>query len=60
MAARRINSARFTIEPQIDENTRAGTEVTVSVTVPANANSSGPQWYFKDSVLTTRVVIVRN
>jgi Flp pilus assembly protein TadG len=58
--ARTIEDAVITINPTINANTPSGTEVTVTVSAPANSNSFAPLWYFSDTTVAGRVVMIRN
>lgn len=59
LEARKIRKGTIEISPEVDATTIPGTAVTVTITVPANENSIGPVWYFKDSVITAQVTMAK-
>jgi TadE-like protein len=60
MSARGIENATFTINPSIDSTVLPGTPISVTVQAPANSNSIGPQWYYRDATLSATIGMVRN
>ena len=54
-----VPSNAIQITPNVNSQTRPGTTISVSVTVPANANSIGPAFYYQNSTLTSSVVMTR-
>ena len=58
--ARGVRDGTISIQPLITSQTAAGTTITVSVQAPANSNAYAPLWYFRDSTVEARVVMVRN
>lgn len=58
--ARDIQGATIDIQPKINSTTPSGTEVTVTVTAPSNANAIAPLWYFNGRNVVAQVVMVRN
>ncbi|MCC7419887.1 MAG: pilus assembly protein [Planctomycetaceae bacterium] len=59
LTAQAIHGAEVSIEPPISFDTPVGQIVTVTVSAPANNNSVGIQWYFKDAPLKGTVVMMR-
>lgn len=60
ISARRINGATVSVSPRnVSAATAKGTQITVTVTAPANANAISPVWFFKNSNMTKQVVMIR-
>lgn len=58
--ARHVQEATIQIQPAAGATTPSGTEITVTVQAPMNSNAFAPLWYFRDSTIRARVVMVRN
>lgn len=58
--ARGVRDGTISIQPAITSQTASGTTITVSVQAPANSNAYAPLWYFRDSTVEARIVMVRN
>lgn len=43
-----IDGSTIAISPTIDASTAPGTKIQVTITAPSNANSIGPNWFFRD------------
>ncbi|MCA9088986.1 MAG: pilus assembly protein [Planctomycetaceae bacterium] len=59
LAARNIDNATVEISPKIKSTTKPGTEVTVTISAPAESGSVAPQWYFRGTTMSATVVMVR-
>jgi Flp pilus assembly protein TadG len=59
LAVRGVAQAQITFSPAVNEQTKMGTAVTVTVTAPASSNSVGPQWYMKGATIRAAVVMPR-
>lgn len=59
LTAQGVRAAEVTISPPITGNTPFGEMVTVTVAAPAANNSVGVQWYFKDTLLKSTVIMMR-
>ncbi len=57
--AKGVTGYTVTINPVVTLLTTSGTEVTVTVTVPASANAIGPQFYYETSTIQAVVDMVR-
>ena len=59
LAARKVSNAEIEIEPAVTPTTPAGTAISITISAPAASNSVGPQWYFRNSTMSARVVMSR-
>lgn len=60
LTSRNIQNATISFQPGVTALTPSGTEVTVTVTAPTNSNAFAPLWYFKNTQVQARVVMIRN
>lgn len=60
LGVRRIKGATVSVSPtKVSDKTASGTAIEVTVTAPASANSISPEWFFKNSKMSKKVVMVR-
>ena len=60
LGVRRIKGATVSVSPaKVSDNTASGTAIAVTVTAPASANAISPTWFFKNSNMSKKVVMVR-
>lgn len=59
LTARRIAGASITVTPTVDSTTAPGTRIDVTVTAGADANASGPQWFYQGFSLSKTVTMSR-
>lgn len=60
LVVRRVKEATVTISPtKVSDNTASGTAIAVTVTASASANAISPTWFFKNSKMSKKVVMVR-
>lgn len=58
--ARRIDATSIQIQPTVTALTPSGTEIVISVSAPSNSNAISPLWFFQDTEVSARIVMVRN
>lgn len=59
LTSRSIGGGTIEITPAVDAFTVRGVEITVKVSVPANANSIGPQFYYRDTTVESTFTMSR-
>ena len=59
MYAKGLRSFRFKVTPRSFENVKSGTEIQVTVTTLANANSISPSWYDKKAEMSATMRMVK-
>jgi len=60
ITARKIKGTVVSVSPNdVSPGTAQGTQISVTVTAPANANAISPLWFFQKSNMTKQVVMTR-
>ena len=60
LGVRRIKGATVSVSPaKVSVKTVSGTAIAVTVTASASANAISPTWFFKNSNMSKKVVMVR-